>query len=135
MFGSISTELRAALLIAIWAFPYVTLAVSTRSFRLWVRQLFKSVHSLILFTLAFLFIWLLVTDFGAVARGGWTLYRALHWSLTGVAVLFIGLVGVIILTALNAIFRPTLPLDILIAGFTALFHILFLYNLIVVLVL
>src|SRR5262245_52509522 len=116
MFGSISTELRATLLIAAWAFPYVTLAISTRSFRLWVRQLFKSFSSLILFTLVFPFLWLLVTDFGAVARGGWTLYRALYWSFTAVAVLFVGLVGVIILTAVNAIFRPTLPLDLLIAG-------------------
>ena len=132
MFRQNSNELRA-LLVAICALPYATLAISTRSFRLWVRQLFKSVYSLILFTLTFIFIWLLFADFGGVARGGWTLGEALHWSLTGVSVLFIGLVVVIILTALNALFRPTFPLDIVIAWFTALFHILFLYNLIVAL--
>jgi hypothetical protein len=132
MFRQNSNELRA-LLVAICAFPYATLAVSTRSFRLWIEQLFKSVYSLVLFTLTFVFIWFLFTDFGGVARGGWTLGEALHWSLTGVSVLFIGLVLVIIFTAVNALFRPALPLDLLIAGFTALFHVLFLYNLIVVL--
>lgn len=117
-------------LIMSYAFPYVALIMWSRSFYSWAKNLFTSGHSLILFTAAFISIWLLFTNFPLVLKDDrWSLSTALQWSLSSVSVLFFGLVVIVIFTAINAPARPKHPFDVLIAGVTGIFHVFFFFNL------
>lgn len=128
LFHERSVELKVAL-IAIWAFPYLTMAITTRSWRLWVRGLFKSTYSPILFCISFLLLTILLSNFGWLEKGFISLYDMLARSFADVVVIFHGLVLVIISTFLVALFRPTFPYDLLIGGIIAIFHMLYLMSL------
>jgi hypothetical protein len=128
LFDSHSIQFKIALII-IWAFPYLALGLLTRDWRLWVKSLFESVSSVLLFSLALILLGVLVFDFESLSKFG-RLRHVLEQAVFILVVLFPGLLLVTVMGMLAVIFRPAFPNGLLMHAATALFHLLYLANIV-----
>jgi hypothetical protein len=119
-------------LVSIWSFPFLVLAVLTRDFFLWCTRLVSSVTAVFLFALSFLlFMIIIMTDFEHGYGMHMSTQEILQRAFYGTVFFFPGLVLVILLGALAAIFKPDFP-NVLGVGLLAMvFHLLYLWSVVV----
>jgi hypothetical protein len=130
LFNELSIQFKIAV-VSIWIFPFLVLAALTRDWLLWFTKIAGSVSSVFLFTLSFFLYMLIGIDFTNGGRMHMTTADLLRGSFLMTVVFYPGLVLVIILGTLSAIFRPEFPNILAVAFLAFLFHLLYLLSVIV----
>jgi hypothetical protein len=129
-FNEHSVHFKVAL-VSIWIFPFLVLAVLTRDWLLWLTQIVGSASSVLLFALSFLLLMLIGADFENMHRMNMSVQKMLRESFVQTMVFFPGLVLVIVLGGLAAIFKPNMPNILLVGALAFLFQVLYLVSVIV----
>jgi len=130
LFNEHSIQFKIALL-SIWIFPFLVLAVLTRDWLLWFASIVSSVSAVLLFALSFLLFMAIGIDFVNSSKMHMSTAEILRLSFVGTVVFFPGLVLVIVLTTLAAIFKPEFPNILAVGCLAFLFHLIYIASVIV----
>ena len=127
LFHETSASLKIAIGVS-WVFPYLVLAVLTRSWRRWAEELTSSALTPVLFSLSFVLMCLLFSNFDYATRGLMPVEQMLSQSVLVSVLIFPWLPLIIIGGILVAIFRPSFPYNLLAGLSSGILHLLYLFS-------
>jgi len=130
LFNEFSIQFKVAL-VTIWIFPFLVLAALTRDWLLWLTKIVCSWTAVPLLASAFVLLMAVTTNYESLRKMNMSLQEMVSSSFFGVVVFFPGLILVIVLGTLAAIFRPGLPNIFLVGLFALLFHVFYLMSVII----
>ena len=130
LFNEFSIQFKVAL-VTIWIFPFLVLAALTRDWLLWLTKIVCSWTAVLLFASAFVLLMAVTTNYESLRKMNMSLQEMVSSSFFGVVVFFPGLILVIVLGTLAAIFRPGVPNIFLVGLFALLFHVFYLMSVII----
>jgi hypothetical protein len=115
-------------MVVIWILPYLALAILTRDWFEWIKKLYWSTASAVLFSCSLILFMLLFADFDPVTRMNWPIMKVLLRSLFFIVIYVPGLVVIVLMSLPMMAFRPSDQKIGCLAAISTPFHVLYFVN-------